>query len=372
VVNTGTSGAEDVLVSWAIDEDGNGVPSPEEYGGVIRTGSIPPGDSSGFEFHFVRTRPGALKVFAIVEDPGGAVHDNDTAALLLPPAAAPGSVVISEIMYDPLPGLPEYVELLNRSGATLDLGGWRLVDDEEDSTGGRLGPTGGRDSGAGGPVLPDGGYLVASPDCTLSGYPGIPPETAVSVGLKGLSLNNGGDLLLLLDEGGGVIDRVTYLPSWHTPALEETQGRALERIDPASPGSDGWNWGTSAGSGGGTPGGPNSLSVPVTGQGGGLECVPNPFSPDGDGFEDVTLITVRPGSGASVARARIYDVHARLVRTITAGGYLGPEGSFAWNGYDDRGRKAPIGIYVVVVDTVNGGGDGTASWRTVVVVGGRL
>jgi hypothetical protein len=372
VVNTGTAGVEDALVSWAIDEDGNGAPSPEEYGGVIHGGSVPPGSGAGFEFQFVRTRPGDLRVFAIVDDPGGAVSDNDTASLLLPPAAAPGSVVITEIMYDPLAGLPEYVELLNRSGAPVDLGGWRLVDDEEDSTGGRLGPPGGTDSGTGGPVLPDAGYLVASPDSALNGYPVIPPGTAVAVGLKGLSLNNGGDLLLLLDEGGGVIDRVAYLPSWHTPALEETQGRSLERIDPASPGSEGWNWGTSAGSNGGTPGGPNSLSVPVAGRSGGLECVPNPFSPDGDGFEDVTSIAVRPGSGASIARARIYDIQGRLVRTLTAGGYLGPEGSFAWNGYDDRGRKAPIGIYVVVVDTVEGGGGGAASWRAAVVVAGKL
>jgi hypothetical protein len=214
---------------------------------------------------------------------------------------------------------------------------------------------------------------VGSPDTALrDAYPEIPSAAVVVTGVRGLSLNNSGDLILLLDESGGIIDRVAYLPSWHTPALEETQGRSLERIDPGSPGSEGWNWGSSAGSGGGTPGGPNTLGVVVPPSGGGLACVPNPFSPDGDGFEDVTLITVRPGSLASIARIRVYDVQGGLVRTLTSGQYLGPVGSFAWNGYDDRARKAPIGIYVVVVDTVDGGGGEAASLRAVVVVAGRL
>jgi hypothetical protein len=169
-----------------------------------------------------------------------------------------------------------------------------------------------------------------------------------------------------------VIDRVAYSPSWHTPALEVTQGRSLERVDPGSAGSEGWNWGTSAGSAGGTPGGPNSLRVSPQASGGELDCSPNPFSPDGDGFEDVTLISYRPGNGPALARARLYDAQGRLVRTLTAGGYIGAGGSFAWNGYDDLGRKAPIGIYVVVVDTVDGDGGGAASLRAVVVVGGKL
>jgi len=412
VVNNGTRTVAGASVAWALDTDGNGVPSADEFKAPLDMGAIAPGDSPRFEFPFVRPGPALLTVFAIVHADSDMVPSNDTAMIVLPPAASPGSVVITEIMYDPLAGLPEYVELLNRSGAPVDFGGWRLVDDEEDSTGGRLGPIGGigsgrtisggtksggtefdgiisngtedglpesdrngfggTDSAGGGLVIPDGGYLLATPDSTLDGYPEIPQGTPITEKLKGLSLNNSGDLLLLLDESGGAIDRVEYSPSWHTPALEETQGRSLERIDPGSPGNEGWNWGTSAGTGGGTPGGPNSLVSATPSPDGGLECSPNPFSPDGDGFEDVTMISVRPGSGSALARVRIYDVQGRLVRTLTAGGFIGPEGSFAWNGYDDRGRKAPIGIYVVVVDTLNGGGDASSSFRAVVVVAGKL
>jgi hypothetical protein len=214
---------------------------------------------------------------------------------------------------------------------------------------------------------------VASPDTDVRrSYPGIPAGATVAGGIRGLSLNNSGDLLLLFDDWGDAVDRVSFLPDWHTPALDETRGRSLERIDPSGPGNEGWNWGSSAGAGGGTPGAPNSLAPAARGAGPGLECAPNPFSPDGDGHEDVTLISFRPGTGQAIARVRIYDAAGRPVRTLTAGGYIGPGGSFAWNGYDDRGRKAPIGIYVVVADAVDGTGERAVSLRGVVVVAGRL
>jgi flagellar hook assembly protein FlgD len=88
--------------------------------------------------------------------------------------------------------------------------------------------------------------------------------------------------------------------------------------------------------------------------------------------EAIPEIAFRSGNGPSIARARIYDAGGALVRTLTSGEYMPADGSFAWNGYDDRGRRAPIGIYVVVVDLVDGSGKEATALRAVVVLAGNL
>jgi hypothetical protein len=365
-INTGYGESGEYTVAWAADIDADGIPGASEYFGSAAFNSMTPGDSSPYEFRFTLPGPGPLSLFAVVSSGSDMAAANDTAIFHLRAAVPPFAVVINEIMYDPLPGKSEYVEIFNRSNAGVDIGGWRLTDREDDSTGGRLATE---------PfLLAPGGYLLCSPDTSVrSDYPGIPDDVRVVGGMRPLSLNNGGDIILLLDETGAVIDRVGYDPGWHTPALDVTQGRSLERIESTTPGSGPWNWGTSAGSSGGTPGRANSLAeAPPSGEER-LGCSPNPFSPDGDGYEDATVIGYRLGGGGPVvARVRIYDAEGRPVRTLTGGSYVTGSGSFVWNGYDDRGRKVPIGVYVILLDAVDATGTESYTARCVVVVAGRL
>lgn len=381
VVNDGFEGVPAVEIEWEVRTAAGSVAAPVGAGGsAVRTarggpivvGPLGPGDSAAFSFGFDRPGPGALLVEVAARCAGDRFPGNDTATLVLPAAASPGAIVVSEIMYDPLPGRPEYVELYNRSADPVDVGRWRLVDDASDSTGGVVGRAG--SDGTRTILLPPAGFLVCSPDSGIRpAYPWIPEEAPVAGPFPGLTLNNGGDLLLLRDESGWTIDSVVYDPRWHTPALDDATGRSLERIEPGAPGNQAWNWGSSAGANGGTPGAPNSLRAGGRSRpDGGIVCSPNPFSPDGDGFEDVTVIAGDPGTGPAIARVRIFDAGGRLVRTLTSGTYVAGAGPFAWNGYDDGGRKVPIGIYVVLLDALEGTGEGAYTLRGVVVVAGRL
>ncbi len=365
VLNGGYEPATPARVFWAPDLDGDGAPGASEFREPIDIGALDPGDSAGYSIRLTLPASGPLTVFVIVSGDSDMVAANDTALFHLSAAVAPHAVVINEIMYDPLPGRAEYVELFNRSGETVNLRGWRLTDREDDSSGGKL--------GTGDILLNSGGYLLCSPDTTMtSDYPGIPEGVRVIGGLRGFTLNNTGDRIILFDEIGETIDRVDYVPEWHTPALDVAQGRSLERIESLTPGTGTWNWGTSAGSSGGTPGSRNSLTMERVVRDERLSCTPNPFSPDGDGFEDVTVIGYRLGSTPVIARVRIYDSEGRPVRTLTGSEYVTGTGSFVWNGYDDRGRKAPIGIYIILLDAVDASGTEAISAKGVVVVAGRL
>src|SRR5205823_1811084 len=97
----------------------------------------------------------------------------------------------------------------------------------------------------------------------------------------GLSLNNGGDDLVLSDLTGGIIDSLHYLPNWHNADIASPAGRSLERINPEIGSSDRRNWSTSASPDGGTPGKQNSLLTMIIPGTAGLSAFPNPFSPDG-------------------------------------------------------------------------------------------
>lgn len=153
----------------------------------------------------------------------------------------PGDIVINEIMYDPPETDQEYVELLNLSDKTFDLGQLQLADN-------RLQPVPIPPS----PLLP-GGYAVLVRDASAFGaaFPGVP---LLEVG-SWPALNNSGDTSVLL-LGEIVIDSVAFQPAWGGEDV------SLERIDPEGPSSSRFNFGSSVAPAGGTPGAQNSIFAP--------------------------------------------------------------------------------------------------------------
>jgi len=327
---------------------------------------LAPGDSVPVEFTIELAQGRAVDILLVCESEGDLVASNDSATAIVRMPVRPHAVVINEIMYDPLPGRAEYVELLNVTAEEIDVGPWRLSDSDDDTGSDPLAP--------GTLILGPGGYLLCSPGTDLPGeYPGIPATARVVTGMRSFTLNNGGDILALTDDAGRVVDRLEYLPSWHTPALDDPSGRSLEKIDPASPGDESWNWGSSPDPSGGTPGRHNLLSnAPPAGNSARVTCRPDPFSPDGDGFEDATTVGFTTGGPSAVVRVRMFDSDGRPVRTLTRGSYIGESSSVVWNGFDDDGRKAGIGIYIVVVEGVAASGERAFLAKGTVVVAGKL
>jgi flagellar hook assembly protein FlgD len=79
-----------------------------------------------------------------------------------------------------------------------------------------------------------------------------------------------------------------------------------------------------------------------------LRIEPNPFSPDGDGFEDeVRFEYIIPLK--SELTLKIYDVQGRLIKTIFE---QQPQasGEMIWDGKSDKQRIVRAGIYVVFLE----------------------
>jgi hypothetical protein len=197
-------------------------------------------------------------------------------------------------------------------------------------------------------------------------------ENVMCVHAASLGLNNQGDVLVLRDAGGMTLDSVEYAPASHSPDIPDVRGRSLERINPLLDGNDRKNWGTSVDLSGGTPGARNSNSVQVTTHSVQLSAAPNPFSPDGDGNDDVTVVSYALPVRSAMIRIRIFDVCGRVVRELANVIPAVAEGRVVWDGRDDRGQRGRIGIYVVALEAIDGSGGVLYAAKCTVVLATRL
>lgn len=209
------------------------------------------------------------------------------AALLGLPARAaaqpaPGDVVVNEILYAPTPSTNEYIELYNRSDTLVPLDELSFADDNRSYV-----PVTAADTS-----LAPGAYavLVRSPDAFAAAFPSVP----VLVPTDWPALNNGGDTVLLRHAPTRTrLDSVPYVPAWGG-----SNGRSLERIDPAGPSDQARNFASTTAEAGGTPGARNSAYAPDETP---PDLGPVTPSPSGDSLtvrfsEPVAAATVVPGA----------------------------------------------------------------------------
>lgn len=152
-----------------------------------------------------------------------------------------GGLVLNEFLYSPDP--LEFVEVLNRGTALLDLKDIRLSDDRN----GRL-PV-----GTGSYLLGPNEFALLARDRTA--LQAAFPETFALQVAGFPALNNTGDAIVIHTSTGVLLDSLSFSSSWG-PA-----GRSLERIDPAAPPKPN-NFAPSTHPSGATPGVENSRYRP--------------------------------------------------------------------------------------------------------------
>lgn len=160
--------------------------------------------------------------------------------------AQKGDVIITEFFPDPSPviGLPEveFVEIYNKSNKIFNLQGWIIGDASADGT-------------LGAAWLLPGEYKV------LTATANVPLFSAQAIGVTSFpSLNNAGDDVVLKDNLGLVLDKLTFTDDWYKDEIKKAGGYTLELINPNDPCSDEDNWIASNSITGGTPGAVNSVN----------------------------------------------------------------------------------------------------------------
>jgi hypothetical protein len=163
-----------------------------------------------------------------------------------PPSAALKDIIITEVFADPAPRveLPEaeYIELFNRSTTAFDLSGWVLTDG---SSAASLSTT-----------LAPGEYLIVTSSSAAASFALYGPALGTSTFP---SLNNAGDVVMLKNAAGLMIDSIKFTDRWYRDDRKKEGGWSLELIDPNNPCGEEDNWAASEDDSGGTPGKQNSI-----------------------------------------------------------------------------------------------------------------
>ncbi len=282
----------------------------------------------------------------------------------LPEAIAPGDLVINEILFNPITGGSDWVELYNASDKLLDLYQAEFANFDNDTISNN-------DVVNDHFLISPGDYVVISEDTThiLQNFTAAVPGRFVQSDLPSYS-NEEGTVYLIVN--GTVIDAVSYSSDWHFQLLDNEDGKSLERIEPDGPSSDGNNWHTAAESiGFGTPGRVNSQYYPAI-TNGVFSYTSESISPDSDGFEDVLQVNYQMSGPGFVGTFTVYDDRGRLIATVLQSELLATEGTFVWKGVADDGSKASIGTYVGVFEAFDIEGGAVFASRKAFVVAGNL
>jgi len=233
--------------------------------------------------------------------------------------------ILSEFVCNPMGDLEtEWIELYNPAEYAVNLTQYKIGD--------ALGLRTISDTGI---LLPSGGYIVLAenPARFLAFYKDFDGIVISPDGWQILN-NYGGEVVRLADRSDLTIDSVCYEDGF-------PDNRSWERyIDPQGES----HWGGSFSPNGSTPGKPNTFYYPRI-KNIDLAAAPDPFSPDGDGFEDETVISYGMPEADEFELA-IYDIAGRKVRTFFESGASIP-GEIVWDGRGDDGRRLPIGIYII-------------------------
>jgi hypothetical protein len=283
----------------------------------------------------------------------------------LPDSVVAGDVVINELMFNPLSGGSDYIEIVNISDKVLSLKNWKLASIDDDTI-------------ANIKTIIDeqilflpGQYILVTEDSTdiandFSIY-GI--GTFIETDIP--TYTNDSATVILIDNNNLVLDRVHYDEDYHFELLSTNKGKALERISFTADSDSPDNWHTASELvEWGTPGYENSQFIDANAVGDITITTPI-FSPDNDGYQDVMILSYQFTNPDNVMDVQVYDSEGRLIRELKDNFYPGTNGILNWDGINDEGTKAQSGAYVLLIIVFDLDGNRTV-YKEVVVLATRL
>ncbi|MCB2199862.1 lamin tail domain-containing protein [bacterium] len=259
-----------------------------------------------------------------------------------------GGLRVNEVMANPgAQSGGEWVELISSYHQGVNVDGWQL----EDAAGNRTLIS-----------QPDtlrlfDEYLVLAEerDAFLVRWPDVDPAIVFACE-SWAKLNDSGDAIRLLDPTGSLLDSIGFGTS--------RPGQSLISES---------HWNISSSEEGGSPGEANNWTPPTGPEGSdfSLTLSPNPFSPDGDGYEDLMEFFFTIPDGGGRVTLILFDVRGREVGMLLENKWVQTGVPYIWDGR--RGLHVPrlkTGMYVYLATLENEPGRATIK-GTLVVAGSR-
>jgi hypothetical protein len=303
-----------------------------------------------------------------IKDCAGNVNSSSELKIGLPQDAALADIIINEILFNPKTDGYDYVEFYNRSNKIVDAS--KLYIGNRNSS--RVVTSLKKLSEQPFYIFP-GRYIVATEDASSLQKSFLVKNIGDVLAVSSMpSFPDDKGIVVLTDFQGAVIDEVNYLDDWHFALIANAEGVALERVDPEKPTQDADNWHSAASTAGyGTPTYKNSQYKQVNNINAFIEVTSKVFSPDNDGIDDIATVQYKIAETGYVANVTIFDVSGRMIRHLVKNATLSLQGSWNWDGLDEKGQKLLIGNYIIYTELFNLQGK-QKEFKNVVVLARKL
>ena len=306
--------------------------------------------SSGYELIFQQKFKGNqvlnLSIQNITDLAGNSLFD--TIQIIVPDTAQYEEILINEILFDPFAGGSDYVEIINNSNSSFDIFKYYIAD---------------YDNGISN-LKQINQHFIINPNelilftedsiSTINDYPSNNSSRFIQMDLP--SFPNDSATVFLLNADSIILDQFSYSDDLHFELINDPEGVSLERVllNSINPNIA---WHSAAENvGWGTPGNSNSQYYLSEQSDVSFYAENEVFSPDNDGFEDIAIFSYKLDQIGMVGNAFVYDNRGRLIKSILTNELLNTEGKFTWDGINQYGQKAAIGIYLIYFEcfSVNG------------------
>jgi len=273
-----------------------------------------------------------------------------------------GNLAINEIMYEPSAINSEYIEFINITADSIQIGGMNVIIGSNTKV---------QLSNLYFKLAPNEYFLLSADSAIYNNYYWLKSNTNIRIA-GNLKLLNNGTTIVVKDFWGLTIDSVSYSSAWHNKNIISTKNLSLERLNPILNSNDKANWTTSVSNYGGTPEKQNSIFTQIQSHQSSISISPNPFSPDNDGFEDFTVINFNLSRPLSQVRIKVFDNQGRLVRTLVDNKPSASHNSIIFDGFDSNGRPLRIGIYILLIESVGENSSNIEVIKAPVVIARKL
>lgn len=296
------------------------------------------------------------------------IIQNNKSASIYPTDIEYNDLVINEILFDPLSGCEEYVEIYNRSDKIFNFKNVMFGRIKYSTTG-----------------LPDTSLckisdtsiyinpqeywvLSPSPEKIQEYYFSIFPNHFIQVDNLPTLINKEGYLFLVSDSGKW-IDLVYYHENFHHPLLNFTDGVALEKIHVDKPGTEKNSWqSASPNIGFGTPAYKNSQYLESNDLQDKIIISPEVFSPNQDGVNEVLSISLSLEKSGNMVNISIFDSNGQQIKQLVKNELAGSNEIYYWEGLDENNERLSPGIYIIYLEIFNIQGIFTKHKQTITLV----
>lgn len=278
-----------------------------------------------------------------VSDENGNIAANQTIEFSFADAPGPGDLLITEILFDPYREGSDFVELYNSSNKSISLENLRLynADKDEDVFLPKI-------------VITPEQYLALSENKAqlIDEYNPLSPDQIVEVNLPSFNNSDGN---VSIDFGGSNWEETfDYEEDFHGSLIGDTEGVSLERISLVNPINVPSNWASASESVNfATPGYQNSNFLNSNLVNKGFELESKKMTPNGDGKEDQMRLLYKVDQPGYLMNLTIFNSSGYKIRNLSKNLTLGVEGVISWDGTDDDGNRANLGIYILSGEAFN-------------------